>query len=137
MEVSGVGGSQVNKQTIYIAPKSTNKSRARDITPHSPHRACSEAKITTIGSLWSLVPERSNVGFLPAKARFCQTWFKPEEKTEFPLYITRHNTSVHSQPRQLLFKMCINTNENCICEAKIMKVNIIAHNSQNTESYKF
>jgi len=67
MEVSG--GSQVNKQTIYIALKSTNESRARDITPH---RACSEAKITIV-SLWSLVPERSNVGFLPAKARFCQT----------------------------------------------------------------
>jgi len=35
---------------------------------------------------------------------------------DFPriLQDKHHNTSVDSQSHQLLFKMCINTNENCI-----------------------
>ena len=39
---------------------------------------------------------------------------------------------MHSQPHQLLFKMCINTNEaaSVNCE-EIMKVDIIEHNSEN------
>jgi len=35
------------------------------------------------------------------------------------LQVKHCNTHAHFQPCQLLFKVCINTNENCICEAKI------------------
>jgi len=58
----------------------------------------------------------------PEKTKMLVQWYLLSHNNRISFESCKTNTATHpmySQPHQLLFKICINANENCISEAKV------------------